>query len=151
MKQHHVRRACAAMVLALAAIGTTQAIAREGSWTAGFGQGNLEYFIDAKGWRLYIGCPTQDGSADASSSVELVSVIGDKKADRFLLRAGGNVYQGPFEANSRAGANIFTSLLEDLRKSDAVVEYGRTRITFPRSNVAKVVPIFGKNLQCNLG
>ena len=61
------------------------------------------------------------------------------------------VYEGPFDADSRVGANNFTSLLEDLRKSDAVVKNGRTEITFPKSNVAKVVPIYGKGLKCNIG
>ena len=32
------------------------ALAAEGRWTEGFGQGNLEYFIDKQGLRLYIGC-----------------------------------------------------------------------------------------------
>ena len=34
------------------------AFSAEGRWTEGFGQGNLEYFIDKQGFRLYIGCPT---------------------------------------------------------------------------------------------
>jgi hypothetical protein len=151
MNQDHIRRACAAFAFGLLAIGGTDAIAREGAWTQGFGQGNLEYFIDAKGWRLYIGCPTQDGSADATSSVSLIALANDKSANKFSIRVGGNVYEGPFEADSRVGANNFTSLLEDLRKSDATVQYGRTQITFPKSNVAKVVPVYGKGLKCNVG
>lgn len=150
MKQGHVRRACAAIAFSVFAAAATGAIAKEGAWTEGFGQGNLEYFIDAKGWRLYIGCPTQNGSASNSSSVDLISLSTSQSASQFTIRVGGNVYEGPFEANSRAGVRNFLSLLEDLRKSGAVVQYGSIKRTFPRSNVAKVVPVFGKNLQCNL-
>jgi hypothetical protein len=49
------------------------------------------------------------------------------------------------------GENIFISLLQDLRKSDAIAQAGNMRITFPKSNVAKVVPVYGKGFKCNMG
>lgn len=135
---------------ALLVVFSTGAIGAEGRWTEGFGQGNLEYFIDARGWRLYIGCPTQDGSADAFSSVEMISTATDRHAPKFTIRVGGNVYDGPIDAQSRAGSGAFRSLLSDLRRTDAVVLVGNATVTFSKSNVAKVVPVYGKGFSCNL-
>jgi len=41
------------------AVACANSFAAQGRWTEGFGQGNLEYFIDQDGFRLYIGCPTR--------------------------------------------------------------------------------------------
>jgi len=129
-------------------------LAAEGRWTEGYGQGNLEYFIDIQGVRLYIGCPTQDGSADSTSSVSLYQVSNHVEAKQFSLTVNGITYQGPFEANSRVGTNNFVSLLEGLQKGDAVVRVGNKSITYPKSNAAKILPIYGgkgsKKFNCNL-
>lgn len=124
--------------------------AAEGRWTEGFGQGNLEYFIDSRGWQLHISCPTKDGSADALSSVSLKHIASGREIKSFVMRVGGNEYQGPFAADSRVGTNNFTSLLQDLRRSDAVVTHTQGTLTFPKSNVAKVVPVYGKKFECNV-
>ena len=55
----------------------------QGIWTEGFGQGNLEYFIDNKTARLYISCPTSDCSADAMSGVSLT--VNGKEVTKFEL------------------------------------------------------------------
>lgn len=136
---------------AILACLTTNTQAAEGRWTKGFGQGNLEYFIDSKGWQLLIGCPTQDGSADSTSSVSLVDLRSDRQVKSFVIRVGGKEYQGPIEADSRVGANSFIGLLEDLRRGDAVVTHAKGSVTFPKSNVASVVPVYGKRFPCNVG
>jgi hypothetical protein len=51
------------LTLALLMISSTSAFAAQDRWTEGYGQGNFEYFIDKGNTRLYIGCPTQEGSA----------------------------------------------------------------------------------------
>ena len=124
--------------------------AAQGRWTEGFGQGNLEYFIDQDGFRLYIGCPTQDGSADAQSSVSLMQISNDKEIQKFTIDVNGVSYDGPFSADSRVGDNNFLSLLENLRKADAIVKFGGKSIKFPKSNAAKVVPVYGKKFSCNM-
>lgn len=124
--------------------------AAQGRWTEGFGQGNLEYFIDQNGFRLYIDCPTQDGSADAKSSVSLMQVSNDKEIQKFTIDVNGVSYDGPFSADSRVGDNDFLSLLENLRKADAVVKFGGKSIKFPKSNAPKVVPVYGKKFSCNM-
>lgn len=126
-------------------------LAAEGNWNEGFGQGNLEYFIDQQGMRLYLGCPTQDGDASAPSSVSLSQVKNGTQAKKFTIRAGGNTYEGPFDAGSRVGENNFLSLIENLKQSDAVVKVGNRSITFPKSNAASVLPGGKKKMQCNLG
>ena len=137
-------------IIALACLGLP-AIAADGRWTAGFGQGNLEYFIDSKGVRLLIGCPTTDGSADAPSSVSLYRISDNAPATQFTLSVAGVTYNGPFETGNRAGDNNFIALLEGLRKGDAVVKVSGQTITFARSNVVKTVPVFGqKGFNCNL-
>lgn len=125
-------------------------LAAQGRWTEGFGQGNLEYFIDQDGFRLYIGCPTQDGSANEPSSVSLTQVSNDKEVKKFAIDVNGVSYDGPFSADSRVGDNNFLSLLENLRKADAVVKFGGKSIKFPKSNAAKVVPVYGKKFRCNM-
>ena len=127
------------------------AIAADGRWTEGFGQGNLEYFIDSQGMRLMIACPTKEGSADMPSSISLNRISNNAEVKQFTLVAGGITYTGPFETGSRVGDNNFISLLEGLRKSDASVKAGGNTLVFPKSNVAKVLPVFGKKgFACNL-
>lgn len=126
------------------------AYAAEGRWTQGFGQGNLEYFIDSRGWQFFIGCPTKDGSADALSGVSLHHIASGRQAKNFVIRVGGNEYRGPFAADSRVGTNNFISLLEDLRRTDAVVTHAQGTLTFPKSNVAQVVPVYGAKFKCNV-
>lgn len=125
--------------------------AATGRWTQGYGQGNLEYFIDAQGMRLSIGCPTQSGSADALSSVSLQSIDSLRQVARFTIAVNGQTYTGPFAADSRVGTNNFLGLLQDLRQTDAVVRHGAQTITFPKSNAAQVLPVYGKGWSCNLG
>lgn len=127
------------------------AISAEGRWTEGFGQGNIEYFIDVQGMRLHIACPTQDGSADTPSSVDLQRVSDSVSAKSFTISVNGVTYEGPFDAGSRVGENSFISLLDSLRKGDALVKAGNKSITFPKSNAAKVIPTYGKRFSCNLG
>jgi hypothetical protein len=129
----------------------TPVIASEGKWTEGFGQGNLEYFIEKQGLRLNIGCPTQEGSADASSSVTLSRASDGKELSNFTITANGLTFEGPIEANSRVGTNNFLGLLEAIRKDDASVKVGNKKIIFPKSNSSKVLPVYGKKFQCNVG
>lgn len=139
------------LAAALLVAGTvSSAFAAQGRWTEGFGQGNLEYFIDQKDVRLYIGCPTQDGSADSQSSVSLSQISTDREAKQFTITVNGVTYDAPFSADSRVGDNNFLSLLENLRKGDAIVKVGNQTIKFPKSNAAKVIPVFGKKFSCNL-
>lgn len=126
------------------------ALAAEGRWTEGFGQGNLEYFIDVQGMRLLISCPTQDGSADTPSSIDLQKVSDGASVKQFSILANGITYDAPFSADSRVGTNNFLSLLDGLRKGNAIVKLGNKSITFPKSNAAKVVPVHGKGFSCNL-
>lgn len=129
----------------------THSFSKEGQWTAGFGQGNLEYFIDNQGYRLYIGCPTPDGSADAASSVSLYKIDDEKDVAQFTITVNGSTYEAPIEADCRAGEDNFLSLLDDLRKGNAVVKFGKRTITFPKSNAAKIIPSQRtKNFTCNL-
>jgi len=126
------------------------AFAADGKWTEGFGQGNYEYFIDDQGWRLHIGCPTQNGSADAYSSVSVYRIVDNAPAKVFSLTVGGITFEGPFEANSRVGDSNFLALLQNLRKGEAVVKLGAKSLTYPKSNAAKVLPVYGKKFVCNL-
>ena len=123
--------------------------AADGKWSDGFGQGDLEYSIEVKKYRLYISCPTENGNASASSYVEFSD--SGKEIKSFEISVGGKKYQGPFEASSRVGANNFTALLDDLKKSDAVVSFKDGSVTFPKSNAASVLPSYGKKgFACNL-
>lgn len=123
--------------------------AAEGKWSDGFGQGNYEYSIEVKKYSLYIGCPTENGNASASSYVEFRE--SGKELKSFEISVGGKKYQGPFEASSRVGANNFTALLDDLRKSDAVVTFKDGSVILPKSNASSVLPSYGKKgFACNL-
>ncbi|MBK1889295.1 hypothetical protein Undi14_04565 [Undibacterium sp. 14-3-2] len=126
------------------------AFAAEGRWTQGYGQGNLEYFIDQKGMQLYIGCPTQNGSAEAASSVSLRRLSDNKEIKQFTIIVNGISYDAPFDADSHVGAQNFLSLLDGLRKTNAVVKFGNQSMTFPKSNAATVIPVYGKKFECNL-
>ncbi|OIQ90423.1 hypothetical protein GALL_276570 [mine drainage metagenome] len=125
-------------------------VASKGQWKEGFGQGNLEYFIDQDDVRFYIGCPTKDGSADANSDVTLHQISSDQDIPKFTIDVNGNSYEGPFDTGSRVGEDNFISLLADLRKGDAVVKFNGKSIRFDKGNVADVVPVFGKKFSCNL-
>ncbi len=125
--------------------------AADGRWTEGPGQGNLEYFIDVQGVRLYIGCPTKDGSADLPSSVSLENLSNGAAFKKFKIQVGGMTFDGPFSADSRVGENNFIALLDELRKADAIVNVAGKLIKFPKSNALKVLPSFGKKgFSCNL-
>ncbi|MBC3878443.1 hypothetical protein H8K38_11525 [Undibacterium sp. FT79W] len=126
------------------------AFAAEGRWTQGYGQGNLEYFIDQKGMQLYISCPTQNGSAETASSVLLHRLSDNKEIKQFTIIVNGISYDAPFDADSHVGAQNFLSLLDGLRKTNAVVKFGNQSITFPKSNAATIIPVYGKKFECNL-
>ena len=136
-------------LLASAAL-TAPTFAAEGRWTEGFGQGNLEYFIDSQGLRLHIGCPTKDGSADAPSSVSLQRLSDHRDFTSFTLTVKGATFDGPFDAESRVGTNNFLALIKALRQDDATVKVGSKVVKFPKSNAAKVIPAYGKKFECNL-
>jgi hypothetical protein len=128
---------------------TFNSFATEGKWIQGYEQGNYEYFTDKGTARLYIGCPTKEGSATRPSSVQLE--VNGKDINTFKLEVGGNTFDGPFKTGSRVNDNNFTTLIDNLRQTDVKVTFGKTVIVFPKSNAAKVVPTFmsGK-LQCNI-
>jgi hypothetical protein len=148
MKKNSSNLVIAAVMLLLV---SANSLAAQGHWTEGYGQGNLEYFIDAQGFRLYIGCPTEDGSADAPSSVSLSALSNGSEIDKFTITVNGTTYDAPFSADSRVGANNFLSLLENIRKGDATVRFSGAAISFPKSNAQKVIPVFGKKgFSCNL-
>lgn len=144
--------------LAVASVGivlgigiTNSSLAAQGRWTEGFGQGNLEYFIDQEGYRFYIGCPTIDGSEDGKSSVSLTRTDSSLEVQKFTITVNGISYEGPFSTNSRVDDNNFVSLLEELRKSDAIITFNGKKIKYPKSNSAKVIPSpKGKKFPCNL-
>lgn len=137
---------------AVATVVVFAASAAQGQWTQGAGQGDLEYYTDSQGMRLHIACPTQEGSADAASSVSLMSASSSQEVKKFTVKVGGHTFEGPFAADNRAGEDNFTALLDGLRKTDAVVSYAGKTLTFPKSNAAKVLPAFGKKgFSCNLG
>jgi len=140
----------AALILAAASM-MQPAVAAEGKWTEGYGQGNLEYFIDKQGLRLMIGCPTEDSGLDMSSSLSLSRVSDGKDIPAFTVTVAGMSFEGPFDAASRVGANNFLALLERLRKDNATVKVGNQTIVFQKSNAAKVLPVYGKKFPCNVG
>lgn len=128
--------------------------AEQGKWVKGFGQGNLEYSINNASLQLRINCPTQKGSDTASSGLVLVanpSSGEDQAIKSFKVEVNGNTYIGPFYTGSRVDDNNFISFLDDIRKTDAKVTFGKNVITFPVSNVASVVPTYkSKNFSCNI-
>jgi hypothetical protein len=74
-----------------------------------------------------------------------------QSVQKFTIRVNGLTFDAPFSASSRVGANNFIALLEALRKADVVVEVGQKSIIFPRSNAAKVIPVYGhKDFECNV-
>lgn len=132
------------------AVACANSFAAQGRWTEGFGQGDLEYFIDQDGVRLHISCPTKDGSADSQSEVSLSQLGNTKDIRKFTIDVNGISYDGPFSADSRVGDNNFLSLLENLRKGDVTVKFGGKLVKFPKSNAAKVIPVYGKKFSCNM-
>ncbi|WP_343725207.1 hypothetical protein [Herbaspirillum huttiense] len=137
------------LICAILATATLSSFAAQGGWTEGYGQGNLEYFTDSQGYRLYIGCPTKDGSADAYSSVVLSQTKNNATIKQFTISVNGHTFDGPFEADSRVGTQNFVALIDDLRKADAVVKFSGRSITFTKADAAKVLPI-QKKMECNL-
>lgn len=128
----------------------SNANAAEGKWTEGYGQGNLEYFIDNQGFQLHIDCPTKEGSAEAYSAVTLNQINSGKQIEKFTITVNGLSFDGPFEANSRVGTNNFLALVEGLRKGDAVVKINNKKIIFQKNNSLKILPAYGKKFLCNL-
>jgi len=144
------RRSLGAALILGAVLCVSSAHAAQGLWTAEFGQGNFGYFMDQQGVRLYIGCPTEN-MPEAASDVSLQRVSDGKAIAHFTVLADGMTFEGPFDANSRVGANNFTALLDALRKTDAVVKFEGKSVSFPKSNAAKVLPKYGtKQFVCNL-
>jgi len=135
---------CGAFWLNIAVAQSSNAV-----WIEGFGQGNLEYFIDQKEVQIYIGCPTKNGSANAVSSVSVTE--NGRTVKSFQLAVGGITYDGPFEADSRVGDDNFISLFERLRLFDARLTFNDQVIEIPRSNAADVLPpTDSAQFECNL-
>jgi hypothetical protein len=77
--------------------------------------------------------------------------VNGKDLNSFEISVNGNKYSGPFETNSRVGANNYIELLDDLKKGDAVVTHKGGAVTFPRSNAVEIIPTYGKKgFACNL-
>lgn len=142
-----VKKLSMSLVLALTC---ASALAKPVAWREDFGQGNLDYSIDKAGYSLDVGCPTSDGMADALPSVFLLKTSTDRQVTKFTIRANGNTYDGPLDVRSRLDQRIFLSLLDSLRRSDAVVTFGNKTIVYPKSNAAAVLPVYGKKFPCNL-
>ena len=134
------------LVLALPAYG----MAAEGRWTEGFGQGDLEYFIDKQGMRLHIACPTEEGSANAFSAVTLQRQSDSSAVDPFTITVNGITVTGPVEADSRVGTDNFQVVFEGVRKGDAVVKFGKKTVVFPKANAPSVLPKPANGTRCNL-
>lgn len=136
------------ILLIAATMITNLSLAADGKWNEGFAQGDLEYSIEKNGLKIYIDCPTENGSSDRSSSLS-VSFKG-KDLAKFRIQVNGNTYEGPIETSSRVGANNFTSLLTDLKKSDAMIQVNGMEYLFSKST-AGVLPTYGKKgFACNL-
>ena len=133
----------------LTIFSATHAHAAKGAWSEDFGQGNLEYSFEFKEAVLNIFCPTEDGLADTHSSLS-ASVAGSELT-KFSLIVNKLNFEGPFEANSIVGTNNFLSLIEALKKSDAILKYGNKTVIFPLNKSSKVLPTYGTNsFKCNL-
>lgn len=118
-------------------------------WISGFGQGNLEYFIDIEKIRFYIGCPTKNGSSSMSSSVSLTD--NGREVKTFTIQLGPHLLNGPFSADSRVGDANFIFLLENLRKYDLLLSFNNKKIKIFRSNAAEIIPSYdSKSFDCNL-
>lgn len=113
------------------------ASATEGKWVQGFGQGDIEYFIDKGNARLYIECPAEESNNGGDSTVSLF--VNDKNVDHFKVIVAGNTYDGPFKTGPRYATNAFVQLIKDLNEGDAKVVYGKTTVIFPKSNVKSVL------------
>lgn len=125
------------------------ALAQDARWSAGGSEGDLEYFIDQDGMRFFIACPTAKGQADLASVVTLHH-NDMSEVEKFSVTVNGVTVDGPLNADSTAGAARFTSLVENLRKADAVVRHGDITLRLPRANAAEVLPAPGKDFPCNL-
>lgn len=125
------------------------AVAEEGRWSAGGGQGDLEFFIDQGGMRFFIACPTAKGQADLASAVTL-HYNDMSEVEAFSVSVNGVSVDGPINADSAAGVGHFTRLVENLRQADAVLRYGDTTLRLPRANAAELLPAPGKDFPCNL-
>lgn len=128
-----------------------QAAVSKAKWKEGFGQGNVEYFVEDQGIRVYVSCPTQDGSADAASGLMLYRLSDQTEVPSFQITVGGKVFDGPFEADNRAGESNFLQFLEAARAGDMTVSYAGKQVVFGRNNAATVLPKFpSKDFVCNL-
>jgi hypothetical protein len=121
------------------------ATAAEGRWVQGFGQGNLEFFVDAQGMRLYLGCMTAEGS---QSFVSLSATAGGPDVAQFEIKVAGLKFSAPFETASRVGSNNYLALLEALRKAPATVTYQGRSITFASTGAAQAIPAGAKATVC---
>lgn len=118
------------------------------TWTTGFGQGNLEFFLRKDGVKIFIGCPTQDGSADAFSDIRLYrDDNSDQEISPFQLVAEGQSFDGPFEAMSRAGSANFRIAYDVMREGDFTIVYNGRSVQFPRTNGKTEIPDDGT---CNV-
>lgn len=139
------------LFIALSLLSSISCFAAEDRWMEGYGQGNLEYFIDKHDIRLSIGCPTPDGSSEAFSNVTLTHIDSGKQFRKFSISVNGMTFDGPFSASSRVGDNNFITLLDNLRRGDAIVKTASRTIKFSKSNAAKILPQYGnKYFHCNL-
>ena len=119
--------------------------AAEGRWTQGFGQGNLEFFVDAQGMRLYLGCMTAEGS---QSYVSLFPAAGGADIAAFEVKVAGLKFSAPFETASRVGSQNYVALLEALRKAPATVTFQGRSIAFPSGGAAQAIPAGVKATVC---
>lgn len=119
--------------------------AAEGRWVQGFGQGSLEFFVDAQGMRLYLGCMTEEGT---QSYVSLSPVGGGADIPAFEVKVAGLQFSAPFETASRVGANNYLALMQALRKAPATVTYQGRSITFASTGAAQAVPAGVKATIC---
>lgn len=136
---------------AVQAPATTVAAGPQPEWVTGFGQGNLEYFIDNQGVTLYVGCPTQDGSSEQPSTIKLLrSDSTDAEIESFQILVKGKSIDAPLEALSRVGVANFEYVYSALREADfAVVFNGRT-VQFPLSNARTELPaVDSDEFACN--
>lgn len=131
-------RAASLTLGALATRFGLTALTAGGKWTQDVSKNDLEYFIEAKGMRLCIKHPAQNGSADALGNIALYAADTQKEVSAFTVTVGSNTYHAPFEAGSSVGNDNFSALLQDLlHEGDAVVRFGGETITFPEAVAVK--------------
>jgi len=116
------------------------AVAAEGKWIKGYGQGSLEYFVDKGDARLYIGCPSQESNDGGSSKI--MFFVKDVEVTSFKLEVDGTTIDGPVKTGSRVGNNNFIFAIDKLLESDAKVKYGKNVVVFPKANINKVLHSF---------